>query len=77
MPLPRKSLKLLLLLLSLVLVAVTPTVAFGQARPAATTPQFKVLAFFSGTFDAAHISFEKEANAWFPQVAAANNFSYT
>ena len=55
MPLRRKSLKLLLLLLSLVLVAVTPTCAFGQARPAATTPQFKVLAFYSGTFDAAHI----------------------
>jgi Trehalose utilisation/Ricin-type beta-trefoil lectin domain len=77
MPKPRRSLKLLLLLLSLVLVGMTPTFAFGQARPAVTTPQFKVLAFYSGTFDAAHISFEKEANAWFPQVAAANNFSYT
>ncbi|HEX4721998.1 MAG TPA: ThuA domain-containing protein [Pseudonocardiaceae bacterium] len=52
----------------------------GLATPpaqAATTPQFKVLAFYSGTFDAAHISFEKEANVWFPQIAAANNFSYT
>jgi len=42
----------------------------------AATP-FKVLAFYSGTFDAAHISFEKEANVWFPQQAAANGFTYT
>ncbi len=77
MPTPRKSLKLLLLLLSLALVGTMPAVAFGQSRPAVTTPRFTVLAFFSGTFDAAHISFEKEANMWFPQVAAANSFSYT
>jgi Trehalose utilisation/Ricin-type beta-trefoil lectin domain len=75
MPKSRKLLKLLLLLLSLALVGTMP--AFGAARPTATTPQFKVLALYSGTFDAAHISFEKEANVWFPQVAAANNFSYT
>ncbi|MFJ1762945.1 ThuA domain-containing protein [Amycolatopsis sp. NPDC088138] len=42
----------------------------------AATP-FKVLAFYSGTYDAAHISFEKEANVWFPQQAAANGFTYT
>ncbi len=38
---------------------------------------FKVLAFYSGTYDPAHISFEKEANVWFPQQAAANGFTYT
>jgi hypothetical protein len=49
----------------------------GPAAPVAhaATP-FKVLAFYSGTYDAAHISFEKEANVWFPQ-AAANGFTYT
>ncbi|GAA1275672.1 hypothetical protein Psi02_01680 [Planotetraspora silvatica] len=44
---------------------------------AAAAPQFKVLAFYSGTYDAAHIDFTKEANQWFPQAAAQNNFSYT
>ncbi|MEC3978487.1 RICIN domain-containing protein [Amycolatopsis sp. H20-H5] len=51
--------------------------------PAAAEPQqeaaapFKVLAFYSGTYDAAHIDFEKEANIWFPQQAAANGYTYT
>jgi hypothetical protein len=51
-----------------------------QSAPAhsahAATP-FKVLAFYDGTYDAAHISFVHEANAWFPQQAAANGFTYT
>src|SRR5260370_37662010 len=72
---PRNALKLVLLLLTLALAGTTP--AFGQSAAAAATPQFKVLALYSGTFDAAHISFEKEANVWFPRIAAANNFSYT
>lgn len=49
---------------------------FASPAVQAATP-FKVLAFYSGTYDAAHISFEKEANAWFPQQAAANGFTYT
>ncbi|MFS4092057.1 ThuA domain-containing protein [Streptomyces sp. AF1A] len=54
---------------------------FGlQAAPAhaaqATTP-FKVLAFYDGTYDAAHISFDHEANTWFPQAGAQNGFTYT
>ncbi|HKN56682.1 MAG TPA: ThuA domain-containing protein, partial [Amycolatopsis sp.] len=51
--------------------------AFGAPSTANAAPTFKVLAFYSGTFDAAHISFEKEANVWFPQRAAENGFSYT
>jgi hypothetical protein len=43
----------------------------------AQTPRFKVLAFYNGTWDAAHISFVQEANQWFPQVAAQNGFSWT
>src|SRR5687767_2718340 len=39
-------------------------------------PRFKVLAFYNGTWDAAHIDFVKEANPWFQQLAAQNNFSY-
>jgi hypothetical protein len=44
--------------------------------PAAAAP-FSVLAFYSGTFDAAHISFEREAIPWFGQQAAANGYSFS
>lgn len=37
---------------------------FGQ------TPKFKVLAFYNGTYDAAHINFVAEARQWYPQLAA-------
>ncbi|MEU4066356.1 ThuA domain-containing protein [Streptomyces wedmorensis] len=47
----------------------------AQAAPAA--PDFRVIAFYNGTWDAAHIDFVKEANDWFPRTAAAQNFSYT
>jgi hypothetical protein len=39
-------------------------------------PQFKVVAFYTGRNDLAHISFMHEANRWFPQMAAKYNFSY-
>lgn len=42
----------------------------------AQTPKFKVIAFYNGTWDAAHISFVKEANQWFPSIAAQYGFSY-
>lgn len=79
-PRPRKARPLLLALLAALLgLVATATTGGGavaaQAAPAA--PAFKVLAFYDGTYDAAHIDFVKEANAWFPQTAAANNFSYT
>ncbi len=38
--------------------------------------QFKVLAFYTGENDLAHISFVKEANAWFPEKAKELGFSY-
>ncbi|MBB6272621.1 hypothetical protein HDF26_003078 [Pedobacter cryoconitis] len=38
---------------------------------------FNVIAFYNGTWDAAHINFVKEANIWFPKTAAANGFTYT
>jgi len=50
--------------------------AQGKAASPAVAP-FKVVAFYSGTFDAAHIDFVKEANQWFPTVAVQNNFTYT
>ena len=37
---------------------------------------FKVIAFFTGKNDQAHISYVQEANKWFPAMAAKYNFSY-
>jgi uncharacterized protein len=39
-------------------------------------PTFKVIAFYTGREDLAHISFVHEANRWFPQMAAKYNFTY-
>jgi hypothetical protein len=39
-------------------------------------PRFSVIAFFTGKEDPAHISFVREAERWFPEMAAQYNFSY-
>lgn len=39
-------------------------------------PQFKVIAFYTGQNDLAHISFVHEANEWFPRTAKKYHFSY-
>jgi len=39
-------------------------------------PKFKVIAFFTGKQDQAHISFLHEAERWFPEQAAKYNFSF-
>ncbi len=39
-------------------------------------PKFKVIAFYTGKDDPAHISFVREANRWFPKQAEKNDFSY-
>src|SRR5580698_10568677 len=39
-------------------------------------PQFRVIAFYTGKEDLAHISFVHEANQWFPRMAAQYYFSY-
>ena len=46
--------------------------AFGQATP----PRFKVIAFYTGKADAAHISFVNEARPWFARMAAEHRFSF-
>lgn len=40
------------------------------------SPAFRVIAFYTGRNDQAHISFVHEANKWFPKVAAEYNFTY-
>lgn len=39
-------------------------------------PKFKVIAFYTGKEDQAHISFMHEANKWFPEMAKKYNFTY-
>lgn len=39
-------------------------------------PSFKVIAFFTGKEDQAHISFAAEANSWFPKMSKKYHFSY-
>jgi uncharacterized protein len=39
-------------------------------------PEFKVIAFYTGINDAAHVSFVHEANRWFAGMAARYNFKY-
>ncbi|GGH14452.1 ThuA domain-containing protein [Mucilaginibacter phyllosphaerae] len=51
---------------------------FTQAASAqnASAPQFKVIAFYTGKEDQAHISFVQEAGKWFPAMAKKYNFTY-
>ncbi|MBM2616017.1 RICIN domain-containing protein [Actinoplanes sp. LDG1-06] len=46
------------------------------ATPAQAAEPFKVLAFYNGTWDAAHIDFDKEAREWFPRAGAQNGFTW-
>jgi hypothetical protein len=39
-------------------------------------PRFKVVAFYTGVDDAAHVSFVREANRWLPDVARTHHFAY-
>ena len=59
-------------LLSLLLLNLCIVAAGAQALP----PKFKVIAFYTGKEDLAHISFVHEANHWFPEMAAKYGFSY-
>ncbi|MGW0995638.1 ThuA domain-containing protein [Streptomyces sp. NPDC002520] len=65
------------LLRLLALFAVVLGFQAGPAHSAQAATPFKVLAFYDGTYDAAHISFDHEANAWFPQAGSQNGFTYT
>src|SRR6266550_1830342 len=65
------------------LTKITQTLAVGIIASACGTShaedaavKFKVIAFYTGKSDLAHISFVKEANQWFPQAAAKYHFSY-
>ncbi|MEU7843667.1 RICIN domain-containing protein [Micromonospora sp. NPDC049114] len=73
--LPSRTRRILSVFVALV-VAVTAGLGLGVARSAQAAPTFKVLAFYNGTWDAAHIDFDRDARAWFPQAAAQYGFSW-
>src|SRR6266478_5450666 len=50
-------------------------IIFGVGA-ADSKPQFRVIAFFTGKQDQAHISFLHEAERWFPEMAAKYNFGF-
>ena len=56
--------------------ALLTAVTGAPAGPAQAAAPFKVLAFYNGTWDAAHIDFDKEAREWFPQAGAQNGFTW-
>jgi uncharacterized protein len=39
-------------------------------------PRFRVVAFYTGKNDLAHLSFVREANPWFSEIARKNHFTY-
>ena len=41
-----------------------------------TNPKFRVVAFYSGINDAAHVSYVKEANQWFSTISKTYNFEF-
>jgi hypothetical protein len=47
-----------------------------RAADAAAADPFKVLAFYNGTWDAAHIDFDSEARDWFPRAGAQYGFTW-
>ncbi|MGF7075249.1 ThuA domain-containing protein [Mucilaginibacter sp. 3215] len=61
-----------MLLVALIIIAVFTAVnANAQSKK-----KFKVIAFYTGRNDLAHISFMHEANRWFPALAKKYNFTY-
>lgn len=74
LPAYRSTIARLLALLLIACLSLTSASAF--ARPDAVNATFKVLAFSSGSYDAAHIDFQKEARERFPQFGAQHGFTY-
>src|SRR5262245_10887577 len=48
----------------------------ATARADTAKPDFRVIAFFTGKEDQAHISFLQEAVRWFPEMASKNGFEF-
>jgi len=59
-----------------VLFGILLMLAFAGAGGQTNKPRFRAIAFFTAKNDQAHISFVHEANRWFNNLAARNNFIY-
>lgn len=57
------------------LIAIT-IVSIGLTSFAKKNPDFKVIAFYIGKSDKAHISFVHEANSWFSETGKKHHFTY-
>jgi uncharacterized protein len=66
-----KSMKLFTVI-SIFIICLEPSTGSSQNN----NRDFRVIAFYTSREDAAHISFVHEANRWFPEMAAANHFTY-
>lgn len=62
------------LLLSMTILMLLLSAVFSAT---AQTPRFKVVAFYNGTYDAAHINFVHEAIPWFTNLGTQYGFSFT
>jgi len=51
-------------------------VCASSAKAQSSAAKFKVVAFYTVRNDQAHISFVREANRWFPEMAAGHGFVY-
>lgn len=59
-----------------VLFALVLGIALGPLRLSAEDGSFQVMAFYPAQTEEAHMSFVREANAWFARAAATNHFIY-
>src|SRR5436190_4298796 len=60
----------------IIIVSVIAVLFAWDARAEDAPAKFKVIAFYTGKDDQAHISFVKEANHWFPDAGAKYGFMY-
>jgi hypothetical protein len=59
-----------------ILTALCLVCCLGFSQNKKGNSKFKVIAFYTGKNDQAHISFVHEANKWFPKAAEKNHFVY-
>ncbi|MEP7257916.1 MAG: ThuA domain-containing protein [Flavitalea sp.] len=52
------------------------SISFSGTMAQSGSTKFKVIAFYTGREDQAHISFVKEASQWFPEIAERYHFGY-
>ncbi|MBK9389053.1 MAG: ThuA domain-containing protein [Bacteroidetes bacterium] len=69
-----KSLKFICI--SLFLFSLSCNTIESSAKEPVKDPKFKVVAFYTGKNDRAHVSFVHEANRWFSRIAPEYGFTY-